>query len=102
LELILTGDLITADEAKSLGLVNHVVATREELLALAQKMISKIISKGPVAVTNVIKAVNAGFDFERSGYKAEATLFAECATTHDFKEGTSAFIEKRQAKFTGK
>jgi enoyl-CoA hydratase len=102
LELILTGDLISAEEAKSLGLVNHVVATRDELIALAQKMIGKIISKGPVAVANVIKAVNAGFDFERSGYHAEATLFAECATTQDFKEGTTAFIEKRQAKFTGK
>jgi enoyl-CoA hydratase len=102
LELILTGDLISAEEAKSLGLVNHVVSSRDELLMLAQKMIGKIISKGPIAVANVIKAVNAGFDFERSGYHAEATLFAECATTQDFREGTSAFIEKRQAKFTGK
>jgi enoyl-CoA hydratase len=101
LELILTGDLITAEEAKALGLVNHVVATHDELLALAHKMIGKITSKGPIAVANAIKAVNAGFDFERSGYHAEATLFAECATTHDFREGTSAFLEKRQAKFTG-
>lgn len=102
LELILTGDLINAEEAKALGLVNHVVATRDELSALAQKIMHKIISKGPIAIRNVIKAVNAGFDFERSGYKSEATLFAECATTADFKEGTSAFIEKRPANFTGK
>lgn len=102
LELILTGDMITAEEAKTIGLVNHVVANREELMALAQKMMSKIVSKGPVAVANVIKAVNAGFEFEHSGYNAEATLFSECATTDDFKEGTAAFIEKRLAKFIGK
>jgi enoyl-CoA hydratase len=102
LELILTGDLITAEEAKSLGLVNHVVATRDDLVALAQKIIGKIISKGPIAVANVIKAVNAGFEFEQKGYHSEATLFAACATTNDFKEGTTAFIEKRPAKFTGK
>jgi enoyl-CoA hydratase len=101
LELILTGDLISANDAKSLGLVNHVVESHEELMTLASKMITKIISKGPVAVANVIKAVNAGFNFEKSGYHAEATYFAECATTADFKEGTSAFIEKRPAKFIG-
>ena len=102
LELMLTGDLIGAQEAKSLGLVNHVVATRDELVALANKMMSKILSKGPVAIANVIKSVNSGFGFEKEGYEAEAKYFAECSATEDFKEGTAAFLEKRPAVFTGK
>lgn len=102
LELILTGDLISAKEAKEIGLINHVVATHEELMSLAQKMMSKILSKGPVAVENSIKSVNAGYSFEDKGYEAEATLFAACATTEDFKEGATAFVEKRQPLFKGK
>ena len=101
LELMLTGDMISAQEAKNLGLVNHVVASRDELLALATKMIDKIASKGPLAVEYVIKTVNAGFDFENRGYETEAKYFAACTITSDFKEGTSAFIEKRKAQFKG-
>jgi enoyl-CoA hydratase len=101
LELMLTADLISAHEAKALGLVNHVVASQEELLQLAEKMMARIISKGPIAVSNVIRSVNAGFDFERAGYDAEATFFAACAVTSDFKEGTAAFLEKRQPSFKG-
>lgn len=101
LELLLTGDMINAQEAKSLGLVNHVVATREELMALAEKIMSKILSKGPIAVANVIKTVNSGFSFEDQGYETEAKLFGECADTADFREGTSAFLEKRQPNFKG-
>jgi enoyl-CoA hydratase len=102
LELLLTGDLIDAHEAKSIGLINHVVDTQEALMELAQKIMSKISGKGPVAITNVIKSVNAGFEFESTGYKSEAMLFGECADTEDFKEGTTAFIEKRKAIFKGK
>jgi enoyl-CoA hydratase len=101
MELILTGDLITAQEAKAIGLVNHVVATQGELNDLAMKMMAKIISKGPVAVAHVIKAINAGFDFEKKGYQAEAELFAACSSTLDFKEGTTAFLEKRKPVFKG-
>jgi len=102
LELIMTGDMISAYEAKGIGLVNHVVATQEELMDLASKMLNKILSKGPLAVANVIKSVNAGFEFEATGYRAEAENFAACTLTHDFKEGTAAFLEKRKPNFEGR
>ena len=102
LELILTGDVISAQEAKALGLVNHVVSNREELMSLANSIMNKIATKSPIAVSNVIKSVNAGFEFENAGYVAEAKYFAACASTEDFKEGTTAFIEKRPPNFTGK
>jgi enoyl-CoA hydratase len=102
LELILTGDLITAQDAKTLGLVNHVVSNRDELMSLANSIMNKIVSKSPIAVSNAIKSVNAGFGFEDAGYRAEAEYFAACAATDDFKEGTTAFIEKRTPNFKGK
>jgi len=102
LELMMTGDLISAQDAKSIGLVNHVVATHAELKELAHKIMNKILAKAPVAITQLIKSVNAGFDFENKGYEAEANNFGECTTTQDFKEGTTAFIEKRQPQFKGK
>src|SRR5690606_32160398 len=63
-ELIMTGDMITAEEAKSIGLVNHVVANQDQLLELALKIMSKIVSKAPVAIAQVIKSINAGYTFE--------------------------------------
>ena len=102
LELILTGDLISAQDAKALGLVNHVVAKHDELMTLANSIMNKIVSKSPIAVSNAIKSVNAGFSFENAGYVAESENFAACAATDDFKEGTTAFIEKRSPNFTGK
>jgi enoyl-CoA hydratase len=101
LELMLTGDLISAQEAKALGLVNHVVANKDELMALCFTIINKIALKGPIAVANVIKSVNSGFGFENNGYETEAKNFAACTVTADFKEGTTAFIEKRKPQFKG-
>lgn len=100
LELMMTGDMISADEARSIGLVNQVVR-KDDLMNVAGKMMTRILTKGPVAVAQVIKSVNAGFRFEYAGYEAEAENFALCTTTRDFKEGTDAFIEKRQPLFTG-
>jgi enoyl-CoA hydratase len=102
LELLLTGDMITAQEALRLGLVNHVVANHEELMSYAKKLMKKILSKGSIAIAKMIESVNAGFEFEEAGYDAEATNFAHCITTEDFKEGTAAFIEKRKPVFKGK
>ena len=100
LELMLTGDMISAQEAKAIGLVNQVVP-KEELLSVAAKMMKRILTKGPIAVANVIRSVNAGFNFEQAGYQAEAENFAACTTTNDFREGTTAFLEKRQPIFKG-
>lgn len=100
LELMMTGDMITASEAKDIGLVNHVVP-QDQLMEFSRKMMSRIMSKGPVAVSQVIRSVNAGFGFEHAGYETEAHNFAACTTTQDFKEGTEAFISKRQPQFKG-
>jgi enoyl-CoA hydratase len=102
LELMMTADMISAQEAKAIGLANHVVATREELVTLADNILQKIYTKSPVAIAHVVKSVNAGFAFEAHGYKTEAESFGACTTTEDFKEGTTAFIEKRKANFTGR
>lgn len=101
LELLLTADMIGAAEAKSLGLANHVVANKEELMSLSLKILNKITTKGSVAIGNIIKSVNAGVIDAQAGYDTEAKLFAACTSTSDFKEGTTAFMEKRQPQFKG-
>jgi enoyl-CoA hydratase len=101
LELAMTGDIISANEAKEIGLVNHVVATKEEAIGLAEKIMNKILAKGPLAVAALIKSVNAGYGQEKVGYQAEASSFAALTTTKDFVEGTTAFLEKRKANFKG-
>ncbi len=102
LELLLTGDIISAADAQAIGLVNQVVADKNELMTAANNIMSKILSKGPVAVARVIASVSAGFGFEQAGYVAEADNFAACSSTSDFREGTSAFLDKRKPTFTGK
>lgn len=99
MELILTGGQVKADEALSLGLVNRVVEN-DEALKSAKQMAGKMIKNGPVALSKAIEAVNASF--LRSGYPKEAQKFGELCETDDFKEGTSAFLEKRKADFKGK
>jgi enoyl-CoA hydratase len=101
LELMLTADMVKADEALRLGLVNHVVPSTE-LLTFTRDLLSRILSKAPLAVGLVIDSVNAYFDDERHGYQTEANAFARCFASDDFKEGTQAFLEKRPAAFTGK
>jgi enoyl-CoA hydratase len=101
LELLMTADMIKADEALRLGLVNHVVP-QAELLDFTRALLARILTKAPLAVGLVIDSVNAYFDKERNGYQAEANAFARCFASDDFREGTQAFLEKRPATFTGK
>ena len=102
MELLLTGDVISADEAFRIGLVNRVVEP-VELLAACRETLKKILAKAPVAVRCVLDAVNTGLEMPFSAAEDhEATLFGLCAATEDMKEGVSAFLEKRPAKFSGR
>lgn len=96
LEMILTGDMINASDALSYGLVNHVVPP-DELLKKADELMLKIISRSPLAIASAIKAINAGFLL--NGYEEEIEQFGKCFGTADFKEGVSAFLEKRKPDF---
>lgn len=101
MELLLTGDMIGAKEAHTLGLVNHVVEPGKEV-EKAKEILKKIATKGPFAIAKTIEAVNVFFDKNRNGFKNEIESFGACADTEDFKEGARAFIDKRKANFKGK
>lgn len=101
LELMLTGETISAQEAYAIGLVNQLVAGQDELMNLANNIMKKIMANGPIAVKNIINSVNAGYAHAQQGYAKEAENFAACADSEDFKEGTIAFIQKRKPKFKG-
>ncbi|WP_212001622.1 enoyl-CoA hydratase/isomerase family protein [Chitinophaga sp. HK235] len=100
IELMMTGDMITAPEALAWGLVNHVVKL-EELMPKAISILEKIQSKAPLAVARVVKCVNAAIDKELDGWETEVKEFAACFATKDLQEGAEAFIQKRQANFKG-
>lgn len=101
MELIMTAGMISADDAKDSGLVNH-VTTQTELLPLAEKLAGKIMRNSSVAISAAIKAVNANFEDGTNGFEVEISEFGNCFGTEDFKEGTTAFLEKRKADFPGK
>jgi len=100
MELLMTGDMVGAEEALSLGLVNYVVEP-DQLLDKAKELASKINTKGPLAIKGIIRCVNGHFVTGVDGFALEARSFGELADSGDFTEGTSAFIEKRKPVFKG-
>lgn len=102
LQLILSGETISAREAHRIGLVNEIVPAAD-LIARAEAILSKIASNAPVAVKFSLEAVNKGLETSQGeGLLLEASYFGLCAGTEDKKEGTSAFLEKRVPKFQGR
>ncbi|RMG81206.1 MAG: enoyl-CoA hydratase [Bacteroidetes bacterium] len=101
MELLMTADMIGASEAYRLGLVNHVVASGQEV-EKAKEILFKIAGKGPVAIQKIIETVNAYFEAGTDGFAVEVKAFGETAGTEDFREGASAFVEKRKPDFKGK
>ena len=101
-ELCLTGEMISADEALRIGLVNHVYEPAE-LLSAAEALAKKIIANAPLAVKFTMEAIERGVEMpQEEGQFLEATLFGISAATEDMREGTRAFLEKRPAQFRGK
>ena len=101
-ELCLTGEMITAEEAWRIGLVNHVYEPAE-LLPAAEALAKKIIANAPLAVKFTMEAIERGMDMPlEEGLFLEATLFGVACATEDMREGTKAFLEKRPAQFRGK
>jgi enoyl-CoA hydratase len=102
LQLILSGEMISAQEAHRIGLVNEVVPAAE-LVTRAEAILKKIFSNAPIAVKYSLEAVNKGLETSQAeGLSLEASLFGLCAGTEDKKEGTAAFLEKRKPQFQGR
>lgn len=100
IELMLTGDMLTAEEALKWGLVNH-VTTPDKLLEQTRAQLAKIRQKAPMAVARVIKCVNSYFRYDENGFETEIAEFGACFGTKDLAEGAAAFIEKRKPNFKG-
>jgi enoyl-CoA hydratase len=99
-EMIVTADMLNAQDAYKWGLVNYVVK-QEELIPKCKDLVSKIAMRSPVAVRTAIKVINAGYNAHVNGFDVEIEEFGKMFGTHDFKEGVSAFLEKRKPLFNG-
>ncbi|GEP95589.1 enoyl-CoA hydratase/isomerase family protein [Chitinophaga cymbidii] len=100
LEMMMTADMINAEEALKWGLVTH-VTTPEELMDKARSIVQKIHTKAPLAIAKVVRCVNDYFKEDVDGFETEVQEFAKCFATSDLQEGAAAFIEKRAARFKG-
>jgi enoyl-CoA hydratase len=100
-EILMTGDMLDANEANSLSLLNHVEPTKESAIAKAEEILKKIMSKAPLSIGMIVDCVNAVFASDENGYQIEANSFARCVKSEDYREGTTAFLEKRKPNFKG-
>ncbi len=100
MEMIMTAGMINANDAHDYGLVNHVFEP-EDLLSETKKIAQKICKNSMVAIKAAIKAVNAGYKYDKDGYAVEIEAFGNAFGTNDFKEGTQAFLNKRKPDFPG-
>lgn len=101
IELLISAALIDATTALQYGLVNYVIPAAE-LMDKARAILTVVNTKAPLAIAKCIEAANAVYDESKNGYDVEMTGFGNCFATADMKEGTTAFVEKRKANFTGK
>lgn len=99
-EMIMTAGMIDAEEAHKWGLVNSVVS-QTELMDTCNKLAGRIAKNSPTAISSAIRAVNANYTDGVAGYELEIDEFGKCFGTPDFREGTTAFLEKRKPEFTG-
>ncbi|WP_186758525.1 enoyl-CoA hydratase/isomerase family protein [Echinicola salinicaeni] len=100
-ELLMTGEMIGAEEAKALGLVNYVTSNKDEAIQKAEEILQKIMTKAPLALGMIVDCVNSAFSNDEDGYLIEANSFARCVKSEDYNEGTTAFLEKRKPNFKG-
>jgi enoyl-CoA hydratase len=98
MEMVMTAEMINAEQGLKWGLVNH-MCTIEELIPLAEKIASKILKNSPNAIASAIRCVNANYVDGENGLETEITEFGNCFGTPEFKEGTTAFLEKRKPNF---
>ncbi len=98
IEMIITAEMISSEEAKNWGLVNY-LCLQTELLPLAEKIASKIIQNSSMAIAKAIKVVNTGLEDSLKGFELEKKEFGNCFESEEFIEGTNAFLEKRKANF---
>jgi enoyl-CoA hydratase len=101
IEMIATAQMISGMDAEKNGLVNHCVA-QDQLMTKCKDIASRIAKNSPMAIGYAIQAVNAGYEAGVNGFQTEIDLFGQAFGTEDFKEGTTAFMEKRKPNFSGK